>query len=819
MLEAEGRNLLKTKRITRSIQQAMPEMKLHDRGITEFAGKVFSVTYKLLDVDFASGSEKEQQDFFLDYTDILNALDTVATFKITLFNRNINYLNDNIYYLPENMGDGYDNLRIECNNMRRRNRARAKGIVQEKYLTVTVHKKKLELAENYFDRFEIEFSKKLMTRLSSGIERVDTNEKLRILHDFYRCGNEAYFNYDYKSNGKIRKDYRDYICPDKLHFHSNDFNINKRFGSVFFVRDWGVSLKAETLSNMMELRTNMMISIDIIPMTATEIKKFIEDAESNAEGNISFWSKKPGSSKRAGYAVIPIKLRKDREKVNAVADDVNNRNQKIFMASVSGVYLADTEDEIASYMDTLSETASEGGCQIAPLGFRQMDGLNTVLPYGPRFTLNVRDVTTENAAAMMPFNYVMTNHRTGIPYGTHSDNLQEIMIDRRLLVNGNEWVVAVSGGGKSLRVKITALFEVLMTNGNIIFVDPHGEFGALTKALGGQVIHIGGKQGDILNIMFVTAGYGFGDMSDIDSKIDTLSNIFKLIFGNEYTSYLNSIMIRVAYKLYTEFFMSAPGTNPPTVTDLYNEIKKQPEREAEKLALLMEVFISGPLRCFNGQTNVDLYSRVICFDLSNMGESLWTAGMTAVLDMIRNRLIINQSANVPTYIKVDETSRFLQDDELTRHFDRFYSEIRKFGGYITCIIQNISKIMRNGLATDMLSNSEIVVMLKQSEADAMELQELYKLSPIQVEQLTKADEGCGLLKCGNSIFSYNGQIEKGGYIYSLVDTKPDYTGSKSQNTCVNAAKEQKSIDKYAADIEFIDIDEPFTEILTQDMLK
>ena len=802
MLESEKRNVMKTKRITRSIQQTMPEMKLHDNGITEFSGKVFSVVYKLQDVDFASGSDKEQEEFFLDYMDILNSLDTVATYKIILFNRNINYLNDNIYYLKEDVGDGYDNLRSECNSMRRRNRARAKGIIQEKYIVVTVYKKKLELAEKYIDRFEKEFGKKLLTRLASGIERVGTNERLRILHDFYRSGEEPYFNYDYRSKGKIRKDYRDYICPGSLRFKNTYFSINNRFGRVFFVRDWGASLKPETLSNMMELRANMMMCVDIIPMMATESKRFIEDAESNAEGNISSWSKKPGSSKRAGYAVIPIRLRKDREKVNAVADDINNRNQKMFMASVSGVFLADTRDDLDNYMDTLKETASEGGCQIDPMGLRQKDGLNTILPYGPRFTLNVRDVTSENAAAMMPFNYVMTNHRTGIPYGTHADNFQEIMIDRRLLANGNEWVVAVSGGGKSLRVKITALFEVLMTNGNVIFVDPHGEFGALTNALGGQVIHIGGKHGDTLNIMFVTAGYGFGDMSDIDSKIDTLSNIFRLVFGNEYTSYLNSIMIRVAYKLYTEFFMSPPGTNPPTVTDLYNEIKKQPEREAEKLALLMEVFISGPLRCFNGQTNVNLYSRVICFDLSNMGESLWTAGMTAVLDMIRNRLIINQSANVPTYIKVDETSRFLQDDELTRHFDRFYSEIRKFGGYITCIIQNISKIMRNGLATDMLSNSEIVVMLKQSEADAMELQELYGLSRIQVEQLTKAEEGCGLLKCGNSIFSYNGQIEKGGYIYSLVDTKPDY-GSDNKNR-------KKA---YVSDMS-----EPPTELLTKDMM-
>lgn len=775
MLEAEGRNLLKMKKIPFSIQQAMPVCKLHDNGIMEFKGKVFSVTFRLKDVDFSSGSEDEQKLFFNGLKSVYNAMDSSASYRETIVNRSVDSIKED-NYLNEKVGDGYDGLRIECNGMRRRNRAKAKGLIQEKYLTVTVHKKRLDLAEQFFNRFEEEFGKKLANDISSGIKRVGTDEKLRLLYEFYRRGEEQYFNYSYKKAEERHTDYRDYVAPDILKFDAFDFKIHNGYGSAFMVRDWGSSIKPEVLSNMMELKRVMMISIDIVPMNAVEKKRFIDDAECNAEGNISLWSKKPGSSKKAGYAVLPINLRRDREKVNLIADEVNNRNQKLFMASVSGVFLADTKEDVENCMETLKETASEGGCQIGPMGFRQMEGLNTVLPYGPRFTLNLRDVTTENVAAMMPFNYVMINHRTGIPYGIHADNYQEIMIDRRLLQNGNEWIVAKSGAGKSLRAKITALFEILMTDANVIFIDPHGEFGLLTKALGGQVIMIGGSEGHVINIMDFSAGYGLETRNDIDSKIDTLSTIFRSIFGAEYTSYLNSIMTRSAYKLYMDYIKAGRTAYPPTVEDLYNEIKRQPENEAVSLALLMEVFITGPLRCFNGQTNVNLYSRVICFDLSSMGESLWSTGMTAVMDVIQNKLVQNKAANIPTYIKVDETSRFLQDEELARYFDRFYSGIRKLNGRITCIIQNISKVLRSGLAQDMLSNSEIVVMLAQSEADAAELQALYKLSRIQVEQLINAEEGCGLIKCGNRIFGYNGQIEQSGYIYDLVNTKPDYNG-------------------------------------------
>ena len=777
--------MLKMKRIPHSIQQAMPECKLYDNGIMEFRGKVFSVTFKLKDVDFSSGSEEEQENIFKGYERILNSFDTTATFRITIVNRSINSKQDDIYYLPENVNDGYDNLRIECNSMRRRNRARARGLIQEKYLTVTVHKKRLDLAEAFFDRFEKDYATKLNNDVSSGLTRVGTDEKLHLLHDFYRSGEGAHFNYSYKKAEEKHSDYRDYISPDTLKFNAFDFEMHGKYGSVFFVKDWGSSLKPKVISNMMELRKEMMISIDIIPMSPTEKKRFIDDAESYAEGNISLWSKKPGSSKKAGYAVIPINLRRDREKVNIIADEVNHRNQKLFMASVSGVFLTESREDIVSCFESLKETGSEGGCQVSYLGYRQLTGLNTVLPYGPRFYLNLRDVTTENLAAMMPFNYMMLNHRSGIPYGTHADNYQEIMIDRRLLQNGNEWITAKPGAGKSLRAKITIFYEVLMTNANVISIDPHGEFGPITRALGGQVILIGGAEGHIINIMEFTAGYGLESTNDIDSKIDTLSTIFKSVFGVEYTSYLNSIMTRSAYKLYMDYIKAGRTAYPPTVEDLYNEIRRQPESEATNLALLMEVFITGPLRCFNGQTNVNLYSRVICFDLSCMGESLWSTGMTAVMDIIQNKLIQNKAANIPTYIKVDEAARFLQDEELSRYFDRFYSGIRKLNGRITCIIQNISKVLRSGLAQDMLSNSEIVVMLAQSEADAAELQALYGMSRIQVEQLINAEEGCGLIKCGNRIFGYNGQIEQSGYIYDLVNTKPDYNNGQTYSPLAN----------------------------------
>lgn len=209
----------------------------------------------------------------------------------------------------------------------------------------------------------------------------------------------------------------------------------------------------------------------------------------------------------------------------------------------------------------------------------------------------------------------------------------------------------------------------------------------------------------------------------------------------------------------------------PTLETLYEEIRKQPEDVAEELALLMEPMLIGYMSCFNGLTNVHLTSRIVCFDISHMEQTVHDAGMTMIVDAIRNRLVVNKSLGKPTYIKIDEVGRFLNDIYLSRLFESFYSEARKFGGYITGIVQNVNKLLHTDAGRNMLSNSEIVVMLKQSPLDATDLQELYTLSKIQTDKLLTAEEGCGLFKCGNQFINFDGRIEK-GYIYDLADTKP-----------------------------------------------
>lgn len=771
---ARKRNYLGSKSVIKTIQQAIPTFKTYDSGMFEFSGRYYSATYKISDVDFSSGSDEAQEDFFIAYSDILNSLDSRQTsFKITLFNRNMNYMKDTFLELPTNMNDGFDMMRSEYNSIRRKNREASNGIIQEKYITATTTKKTNVLAEQYFDRFETDFSRR-MKKIGSDIEQIGINERLEILYDFYNCGRENYYEYDHAAASIRKTGYKDYICPGYLHFHNFDFDMGKKYGRVFFVKDWGRRLKVETLSQLMELKTNMMISADIIPLSPEEQRKLLDDTEDAVESNVDRYEKRPGAQNKR-YSVLPMFMRKDREIVNVVSNDVNNRNQKIFLSNVTIVILADTYEDLESYSESLIETGYECGCQIEVMGYQQREGLNTVLPYGPRFVNNLRDVTTENMATMMPFNSITMNHPTGIPYGVQTETRLELLIDRRLLVNGNEWVIGKSGGGKSFRVKLTAFMELLITNGDVMFVDPHGEFAALTEAMGGVVVKVGSSSGQIINAMDMTYGYsGDGNNAgDIRKKVELLQSLFHAILGTDFSRPMESIVDQCSVVLLEDYQKNSAMVNPPTLNDLYNMIICIENETAQNLGILLYPYVHGTLNCFNGQTNVDLYTRITCFDLSELSESMWDAGMTVVMDALRNKLINNHRFNKPTFIKIDEVGRYLDNDYIAKNFEDFYAEVRKYGGYITGIIQNANKLLKNERARNMVSNSEIVVMLRQSELDAAELKYTFGLSKTQIDNLLKADDGCGVFKCGNQYINFDGRIEQ-GYIYDLINTKPKH---------------------------------------------
>ena len=139
-------------KVPRSVQQAIPIQRIWPDGVFQ-SGTKFSKTFRFSDINYAIASKEDKTEMFLDYSELLNALDSGAAAKITLNNRRINKEEFEASLLLPMKEDGLDEYRKEYNEMLlSKVSGTNNSIYQERYLTVSVHKKNIDEARTYFAR-------------------------------------------------------------------------------------------------------------------------------------------------------------------------------------------------------------------------------------------------------------------------------------------------------------------------------------------------------------------------------------------------------------------------------------------------------------------------------------------------------------------------------------------------------------------------------------------------------------------------------------------------------------------------------------------
>ena len=172
-------------RIPRSVQDCIPIRRIWADGIFQ-VGHQFSKTWSFTDINYSIAGKEDKTAMFLDYCDLLNALDSGASAKITLYNRRINKEEFERSVLLPLKEDGLDNYREEFNEMLRAQVTESNNsIVRERYLTISVVKRNIEEARTYFARVGTDLTTKLAA-LSSVAQELSLNERLRIFRDFFR---------------------------------------------------------------------------------------------------------------------------------------------------------------------------------------------------------------------------------------------------------------------------------------------------------------------------------------------------------------------------------------------------------------------------------------------------------------------------------------------------------------------------------------------------------------------------------------------------------------------------------------------------------
>ncbi|MEG0577264.1 MAG: TraE family protein, partial [Bacilli bacterium] len=210
----------------------------------------------------------------------------------------------------------------------------------------------------------------------------------------------------------------------------------------------------------------------------------------------------------------------------------------------------------------------------------------------------------------------------------------------------------------------------------------------------------------------------------------------------------------------------------PTLITLRKKLLEQPEQEARGLALKLELFTDGSLDIFAHQTNVNSNSRIISYDIHNLGRQLKTIGLLVITDSFINRVNENWKQGKRTHVIIDEIHVIFENEESASFFNSAWRQFRKRDGYPIGITQNVEYLLDSVQASTMLSNSEFIVMLNQAYQDRDKLAKLLNISEEQLSYITNADSGNGLIKYGGSLVPFVNQFPRNTELYKLMTTKP-----------------------------------------------
>ena len=756
--------------VPKSVQDTIPIRRLWPDGLFQFGGK-FSKTIRFSDINYAIASKEDKTSMFLGYSELLNALDTGSTTKITINNKRLNRRNFEQEILIPPQGDHLDGGRSEYNAMLLdKVTDSSNSMVQERYVTVSAHKKTPEEAHTFFDRVMNDVTTRL-NHLDSHCEELDAVERLRVLHDFYRVGEESRFHIDLRECMKTGRSFKDAICPDSMEFRKDHFIMGDQYGRAMFLKEYASYIKDSMINELTSLDRTMMLSIDVIPVPTDEAVREMQNRLLGVETNVTNWQRRQNSNNNFS-AVVPYDLEQQRKETREMLDDLTTRDQRMMFAVVTLVHLADSKEELDSDTETLQSIARKHLCQLTTLNWQQDAGLVTALPLGLRRIDALRTLTTEALAVLMPFKAQEIRDRGGIYYGQNVISKNLIIADRKQLLNGNGFVLGVSGSGKSFTAKreITAL--ALSTQDDILIIDPESEYRPLVEGLDGEVVEISATSSNHINAMDMEQGYGDGENPMVLKSEFLLSLCEQLVGAGKLSAKEKSIIDRCTAQCYRDYIRNGYQGRTPTLQDFHAELLRQPETEARDVALAMELFTEGSLNTFAKPTNVDTRSRILCYDIRDLGKQLLPVGMLVVLDSIFNRVIRNRKQGRNTWIYIDEIYLLFQHEYSANFLFTLWKRVRKYGACATGLTQNVDDLLQSHTARTMLANSEFLVMLNQASTDRLELARLLNISDNQLSYITNVDFGRGLIKCGSAIVPFMDNFPKHTQLYKLMTTKP-----------------------------------------------
>ena len=743
-------------------------------GICRVTDSYYTKTVQFQDINYQLNQNEDKTAIFDGWCDFLNYFDSSVRFQLSFVNMSANKDNYARYITISPQGDDFDSIRLEYTQMLQNQLARGNnGLIKTKYLTFGVEADGLKAAKPRLERIETDILNNFK-RLGVAAEPMNGMERLRLLHGMLHMDEQEPFRFSWDWLAPSGLSVKDFIAPSSFEFRTGrSFGIGRRIGCASFLQILAPELNDRMLADFLDMESSLIVSMHVQSVDQVKAIKTIKRKITDLQKMTIEEQKK---AVRAGYDmdIIPSDLATYGTEAKKLLQDLQSRNERMFLLTFIVINTAGSRQQLDNNVFQAASIAQKYNCQLTRLDFRQEEGLMSSLPLGLNQIEIQRGLTTSSVAIFIPFTTqeLFQDGKEALYCGLNALSNNLIMVDRKRLKNPNGLILGTPGSGKSFAAKREIANVFLVTDDDIIICDPEAEYGPLVERLHGQVIKISPTSPHYINPMDLNLNYS-DDENPLSLKSDFILSLCELIVGGKdgLMPVEKTIIDRCVRMVYRDYLSDPVPENMPILEDLYNELRRQEEKEAQYIATALEIYVSGSLNVFNHRTNINIENRIVSFDIKELGKQLKKIGMLIVQDAVWNRVTVNREAHKSTRYYIDEMHLLLREEQTAAYTVEIWKRFRKWGGIPTGITQNVKDLLSSREVENIFENSDFILMLNQASGDRQILAKQLNISPHQLSYVTHSGEGEGLLFYGNVILPFVDRFPR-GELYDLLTTKP-----------------------------------------------
>ncbi|MED0649921.1 DUF87 domain-containing protein [Aeribacillus pallidus] len=468
------------------------------------------------------------------------------------------------------------------------------------------------------------------------------------------------------------------------------------------VVEYSSILVREYIRKLSDISDNISIVQYITEYDASEVKRHL--SESIKQNNQKLNSKYVNDAMKS-EAEAQI------DSARMLLNQLSFKNEKMFMFQMLIHIVANSLKELDTLTQQVKVICGSFAKTLTPTT-RMKDAFDSFLPIGKNkvYDLTYRPMNAEAVALFFPFHENEIFDERGIIKGRNMTTGNVVIVDDDLLLNRHEFVIGVSGSGKSTYIFVD-MMKKYMLGRRIIVIDPKGEFGEVFDTLGGEQVKISLKGGDIINpfdIPKINNSDDTNDSNPIISKISTLLTMFRLMYP-EMTDLQEDILSKILIELYEKFDITEETnindlkpTDFPKIDDLYEFLNDKKEKGSEEYKHLMDfhttlyAYAKGMFsKVFNGHTNVDVTKPLVCYDIFDLQkrEKVQRIVYFNLLSHI-NYDILNGDRH-PTQVYIDE-AHIIADPKVPLAMDYVHfmmKVLRSFNCGVTAATQSIKDFL------------------------------------------------------------------------------------------------------------------------------